>query len=137
MPVPAPRMILSILVAATLLLAGCGGGNSSPTETVKRYLTSVANGDGAAACDALAPPVRAKVLQEARSQQIKASSCADLFSQVRSHMTAAQRRQFQGAKVSVASSSGNTATVNVAGASSQPTLQKIGGRWLITGGIGL
>lgn len=133
--------MLCVLAAAMPLIAGCGGSGggstSSPTSTVKTYLTSVANGDGAAACGALAPTVRATILQEARAQKIKASSCANLFAQVKSHMTAAQRKQFLGAKLSLASMNGNTATVNVAGASSQPTLTKVGGRWLITGGIGL
>ena len=137
------RRIVASCTTAALLVGGvgCGGGGagsySSPTATVKTYLTSVADGDGAAACSALAPAVQTTVLQAAHAQNIKASSCADLFGQVKSHMNATQRRQFLGAKVTVASMSGNTATVNVAGASSRPTLQKQGGKWLITGGIGL
>ena len=137
-----PKMTSTVAAAALLASAGgCGAGGggaySSPTATVKTYLTSVATGHGDAACSALAPSVRGAVLNEAHAQKIKASSCADLFSQVKSHMTAAQRQQFLGAKVTVASKSAGSATVNVAGASSQPTLRQEGGKWLITGGIGL
>jgi hypothetical protein len=104
---------------------------------VKTYMTSLANGNGKAACGTLAPALQAAALGQARAQGIKASSCADLFGQVKAHMTADARKVFLAAKVTAASVSGANATVTVAGATSRPTLRKQGGHWLITGGIGL
>jgi hypothetical protein len=122
-------------------LAACGGtstgqGASSPTDAVKTYLNSVANGDGAAACAVVSQSLQSRELSAARSSGIKAASCADLFSQVRVHLTAAQRKQLQDATVSSSSQSGNTATVTLKGASNPLTLQKVGGKWIITAGIG-
>jgi hypothetical protein len=104
---------------------------------VKDYMTSLASGDGKAACADLVPALQAAALSQARAQGIKASSCAGLFGQVKAHMTAAARKVFLTAKVTAASVSGADATVTVAGATSRPTLSKQGSRWLITGGIGL
>jgi hypothetical protein len=134
------RTAIVLSVAAMACLGGCGGGSSSsssPAGTVKSYMTSLASGDGKAACADLVGALQAAALSQARAQGIKASSCAGLFGQVKAHMTADARKVFLTAKVTAAAISGANATVSVAGASTRPTLRKQGGRWLITGGVGL
>ena len=122
------------------VLAGCGGGGgsdlSTPAAAAKTYLTGVGNGDGKAACSALAPQLQQQALASAKASGLNATSCPALFAQVRAHLSAAQRRRFTDAKITKVSQSGNTATVAIAGASSSPTLTKTGGKWLITGGVG-
>jgi hypothetical protein len=137
---------LATLVAAGVaaaVLAACGGsssstnsGASSPSAALKMYLTSVANGDGAGACSVLASSLQNRALSTARSQGIKASSCADLFSQIKARMSTAQRTAFLTASVTNVVQSGTSATATVSGASGQPTLTERSGKWLISGGIG-
>ncbi|HZU40600.1 MAG TPA: hypothetical protein VE992_06095 [Solirubrobacteraceae bacterium] len=128
---------------AAVALVGCGGssnssasGASSPDAAVKTYLTGVGSGNGAQACSVLSDTLQKRALSTAKSQGIKASSCSQLFSMVKAHLTAAQDKLFMTAKVSKVQSSGNHATATVAGAGSTPQLTKTGGKWLITGGIG-
>lgn len=132
--------LVAIAAIAASTLAACGSstsqGSSSPTAAVKTYLSSIANGDGAGACGVLSQPLQSRELSAARASGIKASSCAALFSQVRVHLTAAQRKQLLDAKVSNVAQSGNTATVTLRGASNPLTLQKVGGKWVITAGVG-
>jgi hypothetical protein len=125
---------------ATAVLAACGGssssGASSPSAALKTYLTSVANGDGAGACSVLAGSLQNRALSTAHAQGIKASNCADLFSQIKARMSSTQRNAFLTATVSNVVKSGQNATATVSGASGQPTLTQSGGKWVITGGIG-
>ncbi len=99
-------------------------------------MTAIANGDGNGACSVMATSLQDRAVSTAKAQGIKASSCADLFSQVKAHLTATQRTAFLNAKVTHVSQSGSNATLTVSGATSQPTLAESGGKWLITGGIG-
>lgn len=130
----------AVLACAAAGVAGCGGGGNkgldSPTATVKTYTSAVGAGDGKKACSALAPSEQQAALRAAKASGVRASSCESLFSQVRAHISPAQRKQFENAKVTKVSQSGSTATVSVASASSTPHLEKSGDRWLITSGIG-
>lgn len=126
-------------LAVALAIAGCGGSSSdlsSPSATIKAYLNGVGTGNGQAACDTLSPKLQQQAVQSAKATGIKADNCAQLFSQVKGHLSADQRKQFTNAKVASVKQTGNTATVTVAGASSSPVLTKTGGKWLITGGVG-
>jgi hypothetical protein len=51
-------------------------------------------------------------------------------------MSAAQRRQILAAKLTNTSVAGNAATVTVSGSGDRVTLSRVGGRWLIDGGVG-
>jgi|GEM_PF-3210934 len=133
--------VLATTLAATAAIAGCGGssssrGGSTPSVTVKTYLTAIGHGDGATACDMLAQSLQTRALSTAHSQGIKASDCPSLFSQVKAHLTQRQVTAFLNAKIQSVSQTGDTATVTVTGGTAQPTLQRTGGKWLITGGIG-
>jgi hypothetical protein len=134
-----PSLVFAAAIAA-FALAACGSsttsGSGSPAAAVNTYLKSLANGDGAGACSVLSPALQSKELTAARSSGIKASSCASLFAQVRAHLTSSQRNKILGAKVASVNQSGNNATVTVKGARAPLMLQKIGGHWLITGGVG-
>jgi hypothetical protein len=126
-------------LAVVLAIAGCGGSSSdlsTPSATIKTYLNAVGSGNGQAACDTLSPKLQQQAVQSAKATGIKADTCAQLFSQVKSHLTADQRKKFTNAKVIKVKETGNTATVSVEGASSSPELTKTGGKWLITGGVG-
>lgn len=120
-------------------LAACGATSSTnastPSATVKTYLSAAANGDGATACSVVAPAAQNEALKLARSQGIKASSCANLFSQLKAAMNAAQRSTLRNAKVSSVIVRGNTATVRLKGGTTPATLEKSDGKWLITGGF--
>ena len=130
---------LTIALAAGVAISGCGGGGddvSSPAATTKTYLTAIGKGDGNAACSTLTPRLRQQAIASAKASGITASSCPALFAQVRAHLSATQRRRFVDAKVTKVTQTGDTATVTIAGASSSPTLSRVGGKWLITGGVG-
>lgn len=134
----------SSVAAASLLAvvaAGCGGGGggsdlSSPAASVKTYLHALAKNDGATACSALAPSLQQRALGIARSQGIKAKSCADLFTQAGQHLDPTKRKKTANATTSNVSTHGNSATVTVPSATQAPKLTKSGDKWLITGGIG-
>lgn len=124
---------------AVVCLAACGSSSSNlatPTASTKTYLTAVGEGNGDAACSALTPSLQRSTLQSARTQGIKATSCANLFQQVSAHLDSATKDKFKHARVTGAVVSGNTATVTVADASDRPRLVRSGSKWLITGGIG-
>lgn len=127
---------------AAAALSACGSSSSSsndnassPATAVKSYLTAIANGDGATACGALTPSLQEQELKLARSQGIKTSSCPNLVSQLKAHITSAQRKVLLNAQVSRVTVQGSTATVTVKGATHPTTLTKSGGKWLIAGGI--
>jgi hypothetical protein len=131
---------LSAAATAAVAIAACGGSSSShkssdPAGAVKTYLSSLANGDGAGACGVLSTPLQSRALAAARSQGIKASDCASLFSQVKAHMSAAQRNGALNPHISRVSQSGSTATVTISGARNPITLQQSGGKWLIVSGV--
>jgi hypothetical protein len=131
---------ISAAAIAACTLAACGSSSQSagsPAAAVKSYLNSLANGDGAGACNVLSPTIQSRELSAARSQGVKASSCANLFSQVRAHLTARQRKLILDSKVASVKQSGNTATVTLKGARRPLTLQNVGGKWLITAGVGV
>lgn len=131
--------IAAALAAAAL--SACGSTSSSsqnagnPSAAVKTYLTALANGDGATACGALTPALESQELKLARSQGIKVSSCPNLVSQLRAHITSAQRAVLLNAKVNRVTVQGSTATVTVKGATQPTTLTKSDGKWLIAGGV--
>jgi hypothetical protein len=130
---------LTIALVAALAIGACGGGGgdlSSPAASTKTYLTAIGKGDGKAACSALTPRLQQQAITSAKASGINVSTCPALFAQVRAHLSAAQRRRFADAKVTKVTQSGNGATVTVAGASSTPTLTRVGAKWLITGGVG-
>ncbi len=125
---------------AAAALSACGSSSSShnastPSTAVTTYLTALANGDGATACGSLTPSLQDQELKLARSQGLKASSCPDLVSQLKAHITSSQRTLLLNAKVSRVSVQGSTATVTVKGATHPSMLTKSDGKWLIAGGI--
>jgi outer membrane PBP1 activator LpoA protein len=130
-----------VAAIAACALAACGSSSQSATDSpsaaAKTYLNSLANGNGAGACSVLSPAIQTRELAAARSQGVKTSDCASLFSQVKAHLTSRQRKLLLDAKVVSAKQSGNTATVTLKGARRPLTLQKVGGKWLITAGVGV
>ena len=133
--------IAAALAAAVVSACGSSSGSngannaSTPSTAVKTYLTALANGDGATACGALTPALQEQELKLVRSQGIKASSCPNLVSQLRAHITSAQRSLLLNATISRVTVQGSTAMVTVKGAAHATTLTKSGGKWLIAGGV--
>lgn len=133
---------LAVLLASGLVAlapAACGGssGNAStPQAAIDTYVKAVASGNGAQACSVLTPALQQRLVTAVSGAGHHFSNCASLFSAVSSHLTAAQRQKFSSAKVTHVTTTGNTATATVSGATRQPQLTKSGSRWLISGGLG-
>ena len=133
------RSYVSLSIVVVILIAtlsGCGGGasdNSKITSTIKSYLTAVANGNGQAACAELTPAAAQQVRQDATS--LGATGCADAINRVSASIGAAKQALLK-AKITSITITGSTATAQLQGGTRAPKLQKVGGRWLIAGGLG-
>ncbi len=113
-----------------------GADVSAITTTMKNYLSAVAGGDGQTACAQLTPGEAGAVLQTVSSNGINASSCADALDKTSQALDASNKQTLISAQVTNVQVTSDTATASIQGATQQPSFQKVGGRWLISAGIG-
>jgi hypothetical protein len=128
-------LVLSVLAA--LVIAGCGGGKSSPkhasdaqavSKVVKRYLSALAAGDGDVACGLMTKSYQDKLVSGSPS------NCAKTFDTLAYQLDASEKATLTGAKITSAKVTGDRARVRVKGQKGAAALTKTGGVWLISGG---
>jgi limonene-1,2-epoxide hydrolase len=140
----------TLVVAAAVLVAGCGGGGDTSTgagdaeATVREYLTALVEKDGARACAKLTPQYQRSVVQQnqAIASQRNAETCPKLLDAItRSARSVAFEGQVLddtskvgkvGLRVTVrASGDQKSATVTGARGIQRYELETRGGGWLI------
>jgi hypothetical protein len=134
----APRALIASLAVFGVMLAGCGGGESSERDkidsTLHDYFTAFARGDSAKACGLLA--VRA---QEAAARAARTTTCAAAFDRaLKSPGVVRYRSRLGEAKVVEVKLNGNIATAKVQaiGQTTSVPLQKEGDAWKIESAAG-
>jgi hypothetical protein len=134
--------ILAAACGATLLSAGCGGGQSSDqqavSKTVHTYLHALGSGDGAGACATFTPALRAKavaILHKAKPT-LAHPTCAAAYTPVAKALSEVMSENgldasdFDSVHVHV-KIDGATATASVDQTDNQLKLRRVGTTWLI------
>jgi len=149
---------LTALLAASFIVAGCGGDDSpkreanttttpattgttpassaSPDATVRRYFSALSLRDGDLACTLLSKQAQRKALatvEKSRKKQYKTCGLA-----LADAVSVASNQQLQSLELKITKSTvdGARAKVRVEGGKRDIALQKVGNRWVITDGIG-
>lgn len=120
----------------TVAVAGCGGGSSDSsqiTSTIKTYLAAIANSDGTTACDQLTNGAANQVLQAGAS--LGAVTCAQAVQDASGNLGGNGKQTLLDAQVINVHVTGSTASADLQGGTQTVQLTKIGGRWLISGGL--
>jgi hypothetical protein len=122
------------LVTATVVTA-CGGAGD-PSAAVRSYLNAIATGDGATACKQISQQAIAQIVRGRGSSD--PTACANIIKQASQLISPTQKKELQSAKVTTASTSGNTARVRITlgGRTRTVALTQSGGKWQISGGFG-
>ena len=132
---------LAPLAVAALIAAGCGSGDAGKAQdTVSTAVSGLAKGDAKKVCDQLTVPAQRRLLVLLADNplgfpDIKATNCLDAVTKLHAKLTQAQRNVLVDGEVEKAKVTGNKATVHVTGAGMTANLQKINGKWMITGGL--
>jgi hypothetical protein len=132
---------LALLAVAALLAGGCGADDASKAKsTVSTLVSGVAKGDDAKACAQLTPAAQRKLLRVLRTgplglSSIRASDCRDAIVKLHAALPKVFRDVLVDGEVDKAKVTGDKATVHVVGAGMTAELQKIDGKWLVTGGL--
>jgi hypothetical protein len=132
---------LALLAAAALLAAGCGDDDASKAEeTVSTAVSGLAKGDGKKVCDQLTVAAQKQILVLLADNpiglpNIKARSCVEGINKLHAVLTQVQRNVLVDGEVGKAKITGDKAKVRVIGLGMQADLQKIDGKWMITGGL--
>ncbi|MDQ3741256.1 MAG: hypothetical protein M3389_09980 [Actinomycetota bacterium] len=118
--------------ALTVALAACGDPVKGEVEdVVDEYLAALVEGDGPAACRHLSPRQRQALAQTAR-----ATSCETGAEAVGGRLSGGLRNAVNEAEITVELDGDDRATADIGG-SVVITLEKTGGRWLITQGVSI
>jgi hypothetical protein len=129
--------VLAACIVA-MLAAGCGSTDLGPQiAAVKKvehtYLTAIATGDGATACSQLTSAQIQAVVQSGAS--IGAVSCPAAIHDFARTLKAAAQHQLETAQIVNPQVNGNAASVQLKGSTRTYTFAKVGGKWLISGGV--
>jgi hypothetical protein len=133
------RMGLLAAGLTAALVAGCGGGSnlgpsiSAIKKTETAYLTAVAHGDGATACDQLTSAQSAAVLQAGVGAG--ASSCETAIKAFAHSLGATSKQALLSAKIVNVQVDPPNGSAQLKGNSRTYMFQKVAGRWLISGGV--
>jgi hypothetical protein len=132
---------LALLAAAVLMAAGCGNDDAGKAqETVSAAVSGLGKGDGKKVCDQLTAGAQKQILALLANNplgfpNIKATSCVEGITKLHAALSQAQRNVLVDGEVGDAKVTGDKAKVRVIGLGMQADLQKINGRWMITGGL--
>lgn len=134
-------LALLAVAALTLAVAGCGEDDASKAEsTVSTAVSGLAKGDEQKVCAQLTPAAQRKVITILRTgplglPSIRASDCRDAIVKLHAALPQVIRDVLVDGEVGDAKVSGDKAKVRVIGAGMTADLQKIDGRWKISGGL--
>jgi hypothetical protein len=134
-------MSVALLAGAAIIAAGCGGSDASKAqETVSTAVSGLGKGDGKKVCDQLTVAAQKQILALLADNplgfpDIKATSCVEGINKLHAALSQAQRNVLVDGEVGDAKITGDKAKVRVTGLGMQADLQKIDGRWMITGGL--
>ncbi|HEV7882470.1 MAG TPA: hypothetical protein VGO81_02815 [Solirubrobacteraceae bacterium] len=132
---------LALLAVAVLMAAGCGNDDASKAqETVSAAVSGLGKGDGKKVCDQLTVGAQKQILALLANNplgfpNIKATSCVQGITKLHGVLSQAQRNALVDGEVGDAKVKGDKATVRIVGFGMQADLQKLGGKWMITGGL--
>jgi len=131
-------VLASLLVAA--LVAGCGGDSAKAEDTVSAAISGLSKGDAKKVCSQLTVAAEKKLLVVLADNplgypDIKAGTCEEAITKLHSQLDKPTRAVLEDGEVDKAKVSGDKATVHVTGAGMTLDLQKISGKWMITGGL--
>jgi predicted lipoprotein len=132
---------LALLAAVVLMVAGCGNSDASQAQdSVSAAVSGLGTGNGKKVCDQLTAGAQKQILALLADNplgfpDIKATSCVEGITKLHAALSQAQRNVLVDGEVGDAKVKGNKATVRVIGLGMQADLQKIGGKWMITGGL--
>jgi hypothetical protein len=131
-------VVAAMIVA--VVLAGCGGSDDEQkiSDTVQTYLSALAEGDGAEACDQLTGEEAGRVFEEEATMlpELRVSSCADALSKLGDTLGGEGRQTLEGAETTNVKVDGDSATAELVGGTRTVHLRKDDGRWFISGGLG-
>jgi hypothetical protein len=125
--------------ATAAFVAGCGGGSdlgpsiSAIKKSETTYLTAVANGNGAAACNQLTGDQAAAVLQAGVSAG--ASSCPTAIKAFSHSLNASAKHALLSATIVNVQVDPPNGSAQLKGSSRTYMFRKAGGKWLISGGV--
>lgn len=133
---------VALLAVAALIAGGCGSSSdeSMAQDTVSTAVSGLAKGDAKTVCDQLTVPAQRRLLVLLADNplgfpDIKAANCLDAVTKLHAKLTQAQRDVLVDGEVEKAKVTGDKATVHVTGAGMTANLQKLNGKWMITGGL--
>ena len=132
---------LALLAVAVLMAAGCGASDASKAQdTVSAAVSGLGTGNGKKVCDQLTAAAQKQILALLADNplgfpNIKATSCVQGITKLHAALSQAQRNILVDGEVGDAKITGDKAKVRVTGLGMQADLQKIDGRWMITGGL--
>lgn len=126
--------LVGVAVSAVVALAGCGGANAG--EPVEKYLRGLASGDGAAACAQFSGAYKREFVASYIEglPELGAATCEDVIANVSALLGADEVGLLRDAETT-AQAEGDQATVTITGGTNTATVERIGGQWLIVGGL--
>ncbi len=135
-------MRAAVLAAAlvAVLIAGCGGDAADAQETVSAAISGLATGDEQKVCAQLTAGAEKQLLAVLADNplgfpDIRAETCEAAITKLHDALSAPIRAVLEDGEVDDARVDGDTAVVHVVGAGMDVELEKISGRWKITGGL--
>ena len=126
-------------VSVAIVAAGCGSGGEQGaiTQTVKGYLSALANGNGAMACSELTGAEARQFLDYVAQQdpQLSPTSCSEAISTLSGSLGGDETAKLRNAQLTGIAVTGQSARAHVVGGTTTVHLSKAGGRWYISGGL--
>jgi hypothetical protein len=128
------RRVLITLLVAGVVLAGCGQTGPGPVDAVQSYISSLAEGNFAGACDALDNHARASLASFMRSQRDCAALLARCFPSQSTLLSKDQTQLLYGTvSINLHGSRGTALTggTQVAKEVKEVNLSSIKGQWVV------
>lgn len=136
-----PMRRAAILVLATAAAAaGCGGDGADPEKTVSLALRGAGEGKAKQVCDQLSDGAERKLLAVLKDPPlglpaIKADTCEPAITELHAALKPVYRDVLIDHSLAPAKIDGDRAVVHADGLGMDVELQKVDGRWIITGGL--
>lgn len=132
------RRVGASVACLGLLVMGCGGNEQGDAAaTVTTYLSALADGDGAEACDQLTGQAKRELtagIVETVPELQSDFSCDGAVEALADLLGEDERSVLREAEVA-ASVDGDEATASLEGSPNEVELRRVDGRWLISGGF--